>query len=155
MRTLSTASLLLAATVGLAACMPAQPSGGTVPASSSSSSVASAMASSTPDMSEMIRNLNVKNGDTLKTGMVITGEARGNWYFEASFPVNLVDDKGVLLAAVPAQAQGEWMTDDFAPFSAKLVFTTAAKSGTLILKNDNPSGLPENDKSIEIPVLFE
>lgn len=86
--------------------------------------------------------------------LTITGQARGNWYFEASFPVRLLDDQGNEITITPAQAQGDWMTTDFVPFSAVLTFTTSAPSGTLVLQKDNPSGLPENDASISIPVTF-
>ncbi len=47
------------------------------------------------------------------------------------------------------------MTADFVPFKVKLIFsppTTAA--GTLVLKKDNPSGLPEHDDELRIPVAF-
>jgi hypothetical protein len=87
--------------------------------------------------------------------LTVTGEARGNWYFEASFPVKLFDADGKELAAVPAQAQGEWMTEDFVPFKAELTFTAlATATGTLVLKKDNPSGLPQYDDEISIPVKF-
>lgn len=87
--------------------------------------------------------------------LTVTGQARGQWYFEASFPVTLVDANGTTLAQVPAQAQGEWMTENFVPFKATLTFAPpATQTGTLILHNDNPSGLPENDKEIRIPVRF-
>lgn len=87
--------------------------------------------------------------------LVVTGEARGNWYFEASFPVRLLDAFGNQLAAVPAQAQGDWMTTEFVPFRAELAFaapTTAV--GTLVLVKDNPSGLPEYADEMRIPVKF-
>ncbi len=87
--------------------------------------------------------------------LIVTGEARGNWYFEASFPVVLLDATGKEIARAPAQAQGDWMTTDFVPFSVTLTFakpTTA--TGTLVLKKDNPSGLPEHDDSVSIPVRF-
>lgn len=87
--------------------------------------------------------------------LTVSGKARGTWYFEASFPVRLLDDAGNELTVVPAQAQGEWMTEDFVPFSVTLTFMTMAKSGTLVLQKDNPSGLPEYDKSVEIPVKFQ
>lgn len=87
--------------------------------------------------------------------LTITGKARGTWYFEASFPVRLLDDDGNELVVIPAQAQGDWMTEDFVPFSVTLAFVTTAKTGTLVLERDNPSGMPENDKAIEIPVRFQ
>lgn len=92
----------------------------------------------------------------IQSPVTITGQARGNWYFEASFPVTLQDDRGNVLAQEPAQAQGEWMTEDFVPFSITLTFSKpSTKTGRLILHNDNASGLPEHDKQIEIPVIFE
>ena len=87
--------------------------------------------------------------------LVVTGQARGTWYFEASFPVRLLDADGTILAVAPAQAQGEWMTEEFVPFAVTLVFAMPATStGTLVLEKDNPSGLPENAASVEIPVQF-
>lgn len=88
--------------------------------------------------------------------LTVTGEARGRWYFEASFPVELRDAAGNTLGEVPAQAQGEWMTEDYVPFSATLTYPAqpASSTGTLILKKDNPSGLPEHDDSVSIPVVF-
>ncbi len=86
----------------------------------------------------------------------ITGKARGNWYFEASFPVILKDSQGKVLAQAPAQAKGEWMTTEFVPFELDLTFRkqTTTTPATLILKKDNPSGLPEHDAQIEIPVVL-
>lgn len=87
--------------------------------------------------------------------LLIKGKARGQWYFEASFPVILKDANGKIIAQAPAQAQGEWMTTEFVPFTATLTFSKpATATGTLILHKDNPSGLPENDDSIEIPLTF-
>jgi len=86
--------------------------------------------------------------------LTVKGEARGTWYFEASFPVKLLDSAGNELAAAPAQAQGEWMTTDFVPFEALLSFATTAETGSLVLMKDNPSGDPANDMSVVIPVRF-
>jgi len=95
-------------------------------------------------------------GDTLTENVVVEGEARGTWFFEASFPVELRDGDGNVLAQVPAQAIGEWMTEDFVPFKAEFtVDFNGATNGVLVLKKDNPSGLPENDAQIEVPVLFQ
>lgn len=84
-----------------------------------------------------------------------TGEARGCWYFEASFPVRLLDANGKELVAMPATAQGEWMTADFVPFEVTLEFDKPkTATGILRFERDNPSGLPEHDASVEIPVRF-
>lgn len=104
-------------------------------------------------------------GDKIKNPLVIRGEARGNWYFEASFPVVLTDWDGRIIAQHYAQAQGEWMTAEFVPFESKLEFENPvfpgadedhfSRRGYLILQKDNPSGLPEYDDTLEIPVFFE
>jgi len=90
----------------------------------------------------------------VKSPLTISGKARGTWYFEASFPVVLLDDQGNQLATTPARAQGDWMTENYVPFTATLTFATARKHGTLVLKKDNPSGLPGNDRSVSISVQF-
>lgn len=93
--------------------------------------------------------------EPIANATVIEGRARGNWFFEASFPIELRDNKGVLLATAIAQADGDWMTTDYVPFRATLHFPPpASASGTLVFKKDNPSGLPEHDKSIERPVTI-
>ncbi len=92
----------------------------------------------------------------------LAGRARGNWFFEASAPVSLVNWDGLIIAEGIITADGEWMTNEFVPFKGLLEFTSPFKEddpefmkrGTIILQKDNPSGLSENDDSIEIPVLF-
>ncbi|MFA7252503.1 MAG: Gmad2 immunoglobulin-like domain-containing protein [Candidatus Paceibacterota bacterium] len=88
--------------------------------------------------------------------LIIKGEARGNWFFEASFPVFLTDWDGLIIAQGIAQAEGEWMTTEFVPFTATLNFAKPGygSTGSLILKKDNPSGLPEHDDALEITVRF-
>lgn len=94
-------------------------------------------------------------GQTISNPIVIKGKARGNWYFEASFPAHLIDANGQSLGNIPIQANGEWMTTEFVPFTASMDFTIPfTKTGTLILKKDNPSGLPENNDELRIPVTF-
>lgn len=94
-------------------------------------------------------------GDLVASPLTVTGKAHGGWYFEASFPVRLLDGNGNEIAVAPAQAQGDWMTPAYVPFSVTLTFTPPSTStGTLVLENDNPSGLPENAKSISLPVTF-
>lgn len=84
------------------------------------------------------------------------GRARGPWYFEASFPIELRDANNVLITTVVAQAQWEWMTEDFVPFTATLTFPAqpAGSQGMLVFKNDNPSGEPQNSMMFDVPVQF-
>jgi hypothetical protein len=97
-------------------------------------------------------------GDTVRSPITVRGRARGQWYFEGDFPVVLTDWDGRIIATVPAQAQGEWMTTDWVPFEATVEFdadTSVSDRGSLILQKDNPSGLPEHDDALEITVFFE
>ncbi len=94
---------------------------------------------------------------TIKSPLVIKGQARGFWFFEADFPVVLTDWDGLIIGEGIAIAQGEWMTEEFVSFTAEIKFEVPKykNNGTLILQKDNPSGLPENDDALEMPVFFE
>jgi hypothetical protein len=86
----------------------------------------------------------------------VIGDARGPWFFEASFPVEVLDKNGVSLAIAIAQAQGEWMTTEFVRFRADIkIPETYIGEATLVLHKDNPSGLPENEASISFPITIE
>jgi len=88
--------------------------------------------------------------------MEITGQARG-WYFEASFPVKVTDDKGHVLGSAPAQAQGDWMSTSSVPFVCDLSFVVPQNvtKGFIVFSKDNPSGLAKNDDSFSVPVTFK
>lgn len=89
----------------------------------------------------------------IKSPQTITGAVPGNWSFEASFPVELIDGSGKTLVKTPAHLTGDWMTTQSVPFTVDVSFTMpSTETGTLRLHKDNPSGLPANDDSIDIPV---
>lgn len=87
----------------------------------------------------------------------VAGRAKGSWFFEGSFPITLTDAYGNVIGQSHVTAQGEWMTENFVPFIGDLEFSNYIKGsqGTLILQKDNPSGLPEYDDAITIPVTFK
>ncbi len=94
-------------------------------------------------------------GDTITSPVTVTGEARGTWYFEASFPVEVVDANNVVLGTGVAQAQSDWMTTNFVAYTATITFTTpSTATGEVVLKKDNPSGEPQNDAEVRIPIVF-
>lgn len=86
----------------------------------------------------------------------ISGKAPGNWFFEASAPYMVTTAEGEKIAQGTLQAIGEWMTTDLVDFKAE-VSTNPAYSGPafLVLLKDNPSGMPENDDSLEIPISIQ
>jgi len=64
----------------------------------------------------------------------------------------------LIIAQGIAAAQSDWMTTDFVPFKVVLEFeadTQVSNRGALILKKDNPSGLPQYDDALEMPVIFK
>lgn len=101
----------------------------------------------------MIRVQSPTPGQAVQSPLVITGQARGTWFFEASFPVRLVKKDGTEIASGIATAQSDWMTQEFVPFSATLTFASdVEQEAELVLMKDNPSGLPENDDERRMPV---
>lgn len=101
------------------------------------------------------------SGSIIVSPLTVSGRARGTWYFEGSFPIVLTDWDGKIIAQGHATANGEWMTTSFVPFTGILEFIKPVVSakygerGFLILRKDNPSGLPEHDDTLEIPVYFQ
>ncbi len=109
------------------------------------------------DAGVILRVLSPLPDSVISSPLTITGEAPGTWYFEGSFPVDLVDGAGIVQAQGQAQAQDDWMTSEFVPFVVTLEFEkpSYSETGTLFLRRDNPSGLSENDDAIEIPIQFQ
>ena len=117
---------------------------------------------------EDIGNINEKNdliqlnyplpNQEISSPLEITGTARGLWYFEADFPIVLLNSQGDIISQGIATAQDDWMTEEFVPFTAILSFDIAesekGQEGRLIFQKDNPSGLVENNDSLEIPIIF-
>ncbi len=116
--------------------------------------------SSTVDLpdttSPHLQNLNIGPNDLFAAPYEVTGEAK-LWYFEASFPVKLLDSSGKEVRVGYASAQSDWMTTEFVPF--KVTWTTQGEpttaTGTLVLQKDNPSDMRELDEVVQIPVRFE
>jgi hypothetical protein len=108
------------------------------------------------EMADVVQITNPRPNQTVSSPLTITGQARGTYFFEANFPVRLETETGEELVQHYAQAEGEWMTEDFVPFSATLEFSLppGVSRGNLILEKANPSGLPEHDATLQIPVTF-
>lgn len=91
-------------------------------------------------------------GDTF----TVSGKAPGNWYFEASFPIQVRDADGNVIGRAHGNAQSDWMTTELVSFTTTVHIEGGYKGpATLILLRDNPSGLPENDDSVSIPIVVK
>lgn len=96
-----------------------------------------------------------KANQKISSPLAVSGQARGTWYFEAQFSGRLVDEAGTELGIGIFTAQGEWMTENFVPFSGTIEFSAPnSATGKLLVDKNNPSGLPEHDAQLVIPVRF-
>ena len=108
---------------------------------------------------DLIRVSSPQPNATITSPLVVKGEARGTWFFEASFPITIVNWDGLIIGEGIAQADGEWMTEEFVPFTATVTYTFASTTpynrGSIILKKDNPSGEPQFDDALEYPIKLQ
>lgn len=92
--------------------------------------------------------------------ITIKGRAVGNWFFEASAPVDVVNWDGLIIGSgyVTVDAPYDWMTTDFVPFTGTVSYDASQLGpynyGWIIMKKDNPSGEPQFDDALEFKILF-
>ena len=114
------------------------------------------VASSTSPLAARVAVTSPKANATVGKTFVVSGSAPGPWYFEASFPIKIVDANNKCLGQAIAQAQGEWMTTDQVTFTATVTLTGSYSGpAAVVLMRDNPSGMPENDDSVSIPIVIQ
>ena len=102
-----------------------------------------------------IRVTEPESHNRLDSTFVIEGEARGPWYFEATFPVEIRTPSGETLIETFIMTDEEWMTEDFVPFSEEITVADYTGPATLYLHKQNASGEPERDAWLAIPVTIE
>jgi hypothetical protein len=112
--------------------------------------------SSTASDTSIIIN-NIINNQEVSNPITIEGSAEGNWFFEATFPVKLIDPDGNIISSTTARADTDWATTTFVNFTATLEYekSTSTDRALIVLSNDNPSGDPAFSKSIFIPVILK
>lgn len=106
---------------------------------------------------DMIEIFTPVPGGKVGKEFMVEGKARGNWFFEASFPIEVIGSGGNQIGAGIATATGDWMTTEFVEFKSDLIDLPSAYTGpaTLILRKDNPSDLRENDASVSLPIVVQ
>lgn len=99
---------------------------------------------------------NIKSGDTIDMGYEIKGEVSGNWFFEGSFPVRVLNIQGEVISSLFAEAKSDWMTEDQVPFSVIIDFPLE-EEGAFVLQfeKSNPSGLDENSDIAKIAISIK
>jgi len=100
-------------------------------------------------------SLSIDPGSEVSGIMMITGSAPGNYFFEGNILVNILNSDKELLKSGNGNAKTDWMTTGQVGFDAVLDFSDLKKGEAYIeIHNDNASGLPENDKSVLIPIII-
>ncbi len=99
-----------------------------------------------------------KANEEIKSPVTVRGYANGDGWigFEAQAgSVKIFDKNNDLLSSASLAIQGEW-TQSPVYFEATLEFVNSEKgNGQLIFSNENPSGLPEKDKTFILPIRFK
>jgi len=92
--------------------------------------------------------------DTVGCPLFVEGQAIGPWFFEASFPIELLDQSNRVIYQGIALATDEWTTEDFVPFKAEIYYNSDGEDATLVFSKSNPSALPENADSFSMPIVL-
>lgn len=108
-----------------------------------------------PIVNPEITLTNLTNGDSVQLPFTVNGEVKGNWFFEASFPVFIKDQNGNQLGYGLASSPQDWMTANMIPFSVTLPTVNYTGPGTIVFQKDNPSGEPQFDASLIVPVTIQ
>ena len=91
--------------------------------------------------------------------LVLEGTAIGTWFFEGTMPVEIRDDTGKVQGKGFVSAQTDWMTETFVPFLGAVEFdfpesfSRVRTSIDLFFMKSNPSGLPEHDDFLRVPLI--
>jgi hypothetical protein len=84
-----------------------------------------------------------------------SGVIKGGYFFEANILINILDVNKNVIKSSNAVAKTDWMTSGPVNFEGNIDFTGLPFGPAYFeIHNDNASGLPENDKSILIPIII-
>lgn len=103
-----------------------------------------------------VQVINPVPGQEIASPVTMKGSVTGGgWFFEATFPIRVVDADGTVLGQGQAQAESEWTSTGTVSFVATFsFFVPHSVTGTVVFSKDNPSGLPQNAESFSVPVRF-
>lgn len=96
-----------------------------------------------------------EKGETISSPLAIVGQINGGGWsgFEGQAgTVQLLDADGKVVSTAILEPTTDWMRLP-TKFKATLNFSSPAEqNGTLVFKNENPSGMPENDRELKLLV---
>jgi len=96
-------------------------------------------------------------GQLVSSPVTLIGNVSGGgWFFEAVFPVKILDAAGTVLGSGQSQAQGDWTATIPVPFSATIAFAKPhSATGTIVFARDNPAGSPQHAQELRVPIKFQ
>ncbi len=101
-------------------------------------------------------SLSIAPGSIITDVVTITGEIKGVYFFEGKAQGLLLDENKKVLDTFSLDATSNWLTADAVSFKTTVDTTSALPGpGYLRFKNDNPSGDPEKDKYIDVPIVIQ
>ena len=107
------------------------------------------------NINDRIKVISPQPYDEVGAKFTVTGKARGPFFFEASFPVEVELTNGELKSFY-ATAKGDWMTTDFVPFETEIDLSEFPAQDIIVrLIRANPSDLPENDMQVDLPLTLK
>lgn len=94
------------------------------------------------------------SGEINSNKFTFFGSVKNSYFFEGNILVNVSSEDGKMVKNSHGSALGNWMTSGPVLFTGSVDLTGLPKGYNIIeIKNDNPSGLSKNDKSIFIKFL--
>lgn len=107
-----------------------------------------------PENQDIIIN-SPKTGELINSPLIITGQVNGNGWsgFEGQVgTVKLLGADGEILGTAILEPTTDWMRLP-TKFKATLEFTSSKEqNGKLVFKNENPSGMPENNMESSLSI---
>lgn len=97
-------------------------------------------------------------GMTVTSKVLVSGHARGDLFFEAVLPVDVVDEGDNIVGEGAVRAEGDWMTQEFVPFQGEIAFTlpdgVSSAAGAVVFLLQDMSGLSEDVILFSVPVTL-
>lgn len=107
------------------------------------------------NMNDLV-SLSFDPNSTMSGVVSFEGSVKGGYFFEGNIQINILSVDKTLLKAGYATSTSDWMTAEPVEFKGEIDLTGLPTGPAYFeIHNDNASGLPENDKSILIPIILE
>lgn len=95
-------------------------------------------------------------GGDVMSSVTVEGYARGSWYSEGVFPVEVKNVNGLTIGSGEGKANGEWITNDFVPFTAQIALRALYSGPAMVIisKGTQEVGAP-SDASLSFPISIQ